>query len=229
MPYASTSPWTITQFGNYVIPRVVYARFQDIYGGISSAVSDDISLDVTPPTGTVTIEPTAEAALAAVYAARGLPGAQNPATLPFHVFLPLVLDDYCFTAAGPTAVTLHLSASDDVSGVNRMKFSNEPTCACSNWMGFAASAPWLMSTGATVYVRFGDRAGNLSSSATSTLAPWDGVSECGVWGPRRELAVAAALSPSLGSFPPHGERGETRDAGKRRRVEIQLMVAGHSP
>lgn len=163
-PYAASSAWTITQFGNYVIPRVVYARFKDIHGSVSGSVSDDIILDVTPPTGTVTIE---LASLAAGPASR--PAVSAPATLGYRVFLPLVLDDYCFVAAGPVAVTLHLAATDDVSGVSRMKFSHEPSFACSNWLANAASAPWQMDAGGTVYVRFSDRAGNLSQTATSTL------------------------------------------------------------
>lgn len=47
--------WEITQLGNYVIPRVVYIRYKDKDGKTSSTFQDDIILDVTPPTGSVTI------------------------------------------------------------------------------------------------------------------------------------------------------------------------------
>ena len=54
-PYTSRKDWTITQFGSYVIPRVVYARFRDVGGTVSGTVQDDVILDITPPTGTVSV------------------------------------------------------------------------------------------------------------------------------------------------------------------------------
>jgi hypothetical protein len=54
-PYSSRKAWVITQYGNYVIPRVVYIRYKDPNGVISSHYQDDIILDVTPPTGSVSI------------------------------------------------------------------------------------------------------------------------------------------------------------------------------
>jgi hypothetical protein len=54
-PYNSRKPWTITQYGNYVIPRVVYLQYKDTTGIISSTYQDDIILDTNPPTGSVTI------------------------------------------------------------------------------------------------------------------------------------------------------------------------------
>jgi hypothetical protein len=53
--YASHKAWTITQYGSYVIPRVVYVRYKDEGGNTSATFSDDIILDVTPPTGNVAI------------------------------------------------------------------------------------------------------------------------------------------------------------------------------
>jgi len=53
--YTTHKVWTITQYGNYVIPRVVYVRYKDASGNMSATFSDDIILDVTPPTGSVTI------------------------------------------------------------------------------------------------------------------------------------------------------------------------------
>src|SRR5262249_52796168 len=50
-PYSAQKAWQITQFGSYVIPRVVYARFRDAAGNVAGPVSDDIILDVTPPSG----------------------------------------------------------------------------------------------------------------------------------------------------------------------------------
>ena len=52
-PYASHKAWTLTRYGDYVVPRIVYARFKDYRGVVSSEVIDDIILDVTPPRGAV--------------------------------------------------------------------------------------------------------------------------------------------------------------------------------
>jgi len=54
-PYASRKAWAVTQYGSYVIPRVVYVRYKDLGGNVSSNYQDDIILDVTPPEGTVSI------------------------------------------------------------------------------------------------------------------------------------------------------------------------------
>ena len=54
-PYNSRKAWAITQYGSYVIPRVVYVRYKDLGGNVSSNYQDDIILDVTPPEGTVSI------------------------------------------------------------------------------------------------------------------------------------------------------------------------------
>jgi len=54
-PYTSRKAWAITQYGSYVIPRVVYVRYKDLDGNVSSNYQDDIILDVTPPTGSVQI------------------------------------------------------------------------------------------------------------------------------------------------------------------------------
>lgn len=56
-PYQTRLAWQITQYGEYVLPRTVYVRFKDVNGVVSAPASDDIILDVNPPTGTVRIEP----------------------------------------------------------------------------------------------------------------------------------------------------------------------------
>jgi len=54
-PYKSRKFWTITQYGSYVVPRVVYVRYGDVSGTVLNTSQDDIILDVTPPTGSVNI------------------------------------------------------------------------------------------------------------------------------------------------------------------------------
>ena len=49
-PYATHKEWQITQYGAYVIPRTVYAKYKDAEGVISSVYQDDIVLDVSEPT-----------------------------------------------------------------------------------------------------------------------------------------------------------------------------------
>jgi hypothetical protein len=56
-PYSAHKEWQITQYGNYVIPRVVYIKYKDNDGNISSVYQDDIILDVTPPIGSIQIVP----------------------------------------------------------------------------------------------------------------------------------------------------------------------------
>jgi hypothetical protein len=56
-PCVLSKPWTIVQYGNFIIPRVVYVRFKDIYGVVSATYQDDIILDMAPPTGSISISP----------------------------------------------------------------------------------------------------------------------------------------------------------------------------
>ena len=53
-PYATRKEWQITQYGAYVIPRTVYAKYKDAAGVISSVYQDDIILDVTAPNSSIT-------------------------------------------------------------------------------------------------------------------------------------------------------------------------------
>ena len=53
-PYATHKEWQITQYGAYVIPRTVYAKYKDTAGVISSVYQDDIILDVTAPSSSIT-------------------------------------------------------------------------------------------------------------------------------------------------------------------------------
>jgi hypothetical protein len=53
--YTSHRTWQISQYGTYVLPRVVYIRYKDQNGMVSSTYQDDIILDVLPPRGRVNI------------------------------------------------------------------------------------------------------------------------------------------------------------------------------
>jgi hypothetical protein len=56
-PYSGQKLWQISQYGVYVLPRVVYVRFKDQNGIVTSTYQDDIILDVLPPQGQVSILP----------------------------------------------------------------------------------------------------------------------------------------------------------------------------
>ncbi|RLC40328.1 MAG: hypothetical protein DRH49_07280, partial [Candidatus Coatesbacteria bacterium] len=68
-------------------------------------------------------------------------------------------------------VTLTLSAQDDLSGIEKMEFSNDKT-NFSTPEGYSTSKPWTLTNGdgkKTVSVRFQDKAGNYSNIATDTI------------------------------------------------------------
>jgi hypothetical protein len=61
-PYAAQKAWQITRYGDFVIPRTVYVRFKDVLGTVSPTFQDDIVLDLTAPTGSVSLSNGAMAA-----------------------------------------------------------------------------------------------------------------------------------------------------------------------
>jgi hypothetical protein len=156
--YSLVKTWRITQYGDYVIPRVVYTRFKDVNGNVSGTVSDDIILDVNAPTGSVQIISGAS------------PMTEIPKIGPFSIFLPLLINQYpCSVPTGTPNVTLHLSATDDLSGVGGMMISNRSDFYCAQWENYATSKAWYMPDGSsTVYVKFRDNAGNVSAPVTAS-------------------------------------------------------------
>ncbi|MCA9973523.1 MAG: hypothetical protein KC425_25065 [Anaerolineales bacterium] len=73
--------------------------------------------------------------------------------------------------AGTTAVNLTLSASDGLSGVADMRFSNNGS-SWSGWQAYAGSAAWTLTSGdgtKTVYAQYRDAAGNISGSVTDSI------------------------------------------------------------
>ena len=74
-------------------------------------------------------------------------------------------------ATNSTSVTLTLTATDAVTSVTQMRFSNNGS-SYSTAETFAPTKAWTLSTGAgtkTVYVQFRDAAGNWSAAATDTI------------------------------------------------------------
>ena len=72
-------------------------------------------------------------------------------------------------------MTLTLSATDDMSGVTQMRFSND-NVTWSAWETYATSKSWTLDAALgtkTVYVQFKDGVGNVSPSVTDTIALYD--------------------------------------------------------
>jgi hypothetical protein len=75
------------------------------------------------------------------------------------------------TYTASTGVTLTLSASDGLSGMSQMRFSND-NATWGGWTAYATSAAWTLSAGdgtKTVYVQYRDIADNGSGSFTDTI------------------------------------------------------------
>jgi hypothetical protein len=75
------------------------------------------------------------------------------------------------TYTNSTTATLTLSAADGGSGVYQMRFSNNGT-TWSTWEAYATSKAWTLTGGdgtKTVYVRFLDNAGNVSTSYSDNI------------------------------------------------------------
>jgi hypothetical protein len=170
-PYAQLKPWQITQYGSYVIPRVVYVRHKDYDGNVSTTYQDDIILDVNAPNGSVDVQPGATS----VDVDDATDAVADPADVaanarPRKVYLPLVASCYPPPASGPANATLNLSASDDVSGVDSMMISNRSDFLCASWEPYKTTRAWYVPGGTTtVHVKYRDNAGNVSPVATDTI------------------------------------------------------------
>ncbi len=173
-PYSLYKAWEITSYGSYVIPRVVYVRFKDINGNISTTFQDDIILDVNAPTGSVEVEAGVSENIPET--AKANTTTMRPVTITANggysntIYLPLVLNGFCSLPTGPANVTLHLQAEDDVSGVADMMISHLPECKCGTWESYSATKAWYVPAEATtIYVKFRDHAGNVSEVVTDTI------------------------------------------------------------
>jgi N-acetylneuraminic acid mutarotase len=174
--YSLYKDWQIISYGNYVIPRTVYVRFRNTVGSTSGGFSDDIILDVTPPTGSVIITSATETIGESNNASpsKSISDLSVQATnLQFKIYLPLVVrsEQPC---QGCIQVRAILNATDDVSGVGYVMFSNnDANFSNAVWEAYATEKNWQVpSTGTTtVYVKFRDNAGNVSTTYSATYTP----------------------------------------------------------
>lgn len=76
------------------------------------------------------------------------------------------------TYASSTAVTLTISATDDVMAGLQMMVGNDALFTGASWEEYAVSKAWTLASGdglKTVYVKFADWKGNTSASASDTI------------------------------------------------------------
>jgi len=106
------------------------------------------------------------------------------------------------TYATSTSVTLALSATDAVSGVAQMRFSNDGS-SWTSWEPYATSKSWTLTSGdgiKTAYVQFKDNAGNVATYSDiiilDTTPPTGSITIAGGAAYTTTTAVTLALSAS---------------------------------
>lgn len=166
-PFASSKPWTITTYGDSAIPRTVYVKFKT-NGRVSSVYQDDIILDQTPPSGTIQIVEAGTSIAGFASQSESSPITLS-STSTYTTHLPLMVSSYL---PGLRLLGLSLSATDNLSGVDRILVSNDAVFDGAEWQPYVQDLDWYVSEQGTttVYVKFRDRAGNESQvySATTT-------------------------------------------------------------
>lgn len=165
--FKTSKAWTMTTYSNTVLPRIVYARFRT-NGQTTSVYQDDIVVDTTPPQGSVTIMESPQA-----LSIDRSPIAVLSATsaLSSTTYLPISLFG---VRPGYHAILLGLSASDNLSGVDQMLIANDATFTGATWQAFGSKLRWDVSGQGptTIYVKYRDRAGNVSPVySTTTQSP----------------------------------------------------------
>jgi photosystem II stability/assembly factor-like uncharacterized protein len=160
--YKPEKVWSITEYGDAILPRIVYAKFKT-NGIVTGLYQDDIILDTVAPTGSVSIAQTGLNQISLSLSQDTLKLSLNS----HQLFLPSVLLDFL---PGHERVRLILSANDDLSGVRNMQISNAPEFSKANWESYITLKDWYLPdvNGASVYVRFRDQAGNISPTYSAS-------------------------------------------------------------
>ncbi len=169
-PFAATKAWTINSAGSNILPRIVYARFLTD-GQQSGQYLDDIVLDQTPPSGSITIDQLSAADMGRPQPSQVAIEAQSGLSTTVLLYLPMLGRHFIH---GFVLRSIALASTDDLSGVGQMALSNDPTFAQAIWINATAATDWFIPANPgqhTVFARLKDRAGNLSGviSATTNL------------------------------------------------------------
>jgi hypothetical protein len=193
--YAETKPWTITTYGQYVLPRFVYAAFKDTDGTVHGTYFDDIIYDPNPPEGTIAV---GDSVLASgVAEGQRSRGAEERGGSEAGGWLSCG-SVKCVQRLGETVlahpvallganangtVDVYINARDDNSGLAEMQISASADFSDTNWEPYSALKPWAPEGGdgiKTVYARFRDGADNVSDAtdanfALDTMPPFGGM------------------------------------------------------
>ncbi len=175
--YTESKAWTIGTYGQQVMPRFVYAAFKEANGSIHAVFFDDVIYDPNPPSGEILvgddIPPSGSSS--------NNRGVKNITRLgdtrfdqPMAILAPSV---------STGNVDIYVNGRDDNSGIAEMQFSLFPGFAGAEWEPFSALKPWTPEGDdgvKTLFARFKDSAGNVSSSSDTsfvldTQAPWGGI------------------------------------------------------
>ena len=116
-PYATAKPWTLDVYGQYVMPRFVYAAFKDADGTAHGTYFDDIIYDPNPPEGVISVGDDA-VRLVSRLGGVDLGGKAKLVS----------------TARTGSELEVYLDAQDDSSGVAEMQLSEEPDFSGATWM-----------------------------------------------------------------------------------------------
>ncbi len=196
-PYTSALSWTLTTYGNTIIPRFVYARYKDSQGYIYGNFMDDIIYDPTAPLVVAAFDPLELPVGGVTLQTRGA-----------YILQQAVRPAYVLNTA---QAELFLSASDDSSGLAAMQGSTRADFADADWESFTAVVPVSFTEDGThtLYVRTRDEAGNISTAfgqqvlvdTTPTTIPPSGVLEVleGVVGPNTMTVTLAISATDSGS------------------------------
>jgi murein DD-endopeptidase MepM/ murein hydrolase activator NlpD len=150
-PFAATKAWTIASAGSTVAPRFVYAQFKEADGKIHATYFDDILYDPNQPSGALLL--TDDIVAEPLFSA--------PQWISLTASEPTLLQ-----ADADGSVTLYVDGSDDNSGMSEMQLSQTVAFTDTIWQPFAPVVNYLPTGGdgyKTIYARFRDEAGNLSS------------------------------------------------------------------
>lgn len=175
--YARQKPWTITTYGQQVLPRQVYVKYRDEKNVIQTA-SDDIIYDPTAPSGQLLvnspISPQVVAAAAnevqaasadGVFVIAGTTYLRQVNGVALAQPLPLVAPKQ--SGASGDGIDLYLIAQDDNSGMARMQLSENADFSGASWQAYAGLVEYNPSGDdgvKTLYARFLDHANNVSAA-----------------------------------------------------------------
>jgi hypothetical protein len=150
--YTHALSWTLTTYGDTVLPRFVYGRYKDSEGDVYGNFMDDIIYDPNAPMGMAAFDPS------------DLPdiGTQTNDT----ARLMAMGRPRSLQTLNTTQANLYLSAQDDSSGLSAIQVSQSADFEGATWQPFSAVVPVAFEGDGThtVYVRTRDEAGNISTA-----------------------------------------------------------------